>query len=94
MHILASSYFHLCWGEIKICSTCIGCRQTVWQHRATRGELCAEFCPVSLVLGELQAKMGQKEQNEHGDCELDVLDGSNTEKFKLHPSKCSYSLCT
>lgn len=56
-------------------------------------ELCAGFCLFSIVLGELQPKVDQKEQNKHGDYLLDVLDVNNIEKFKINPYKYSYNVC-
>ena len=66
------------------------------QHHATKGESSVlDFVfSVFIVLGELQPKeVDQKEQNEHGDYVLDVLDVNNIEKFKIDPYKYTYSLC-
>lgn len=95
MHMLASSCFHLCWGEIKICSACFKRRQPVCQRHATKGESSVlDFAfSVFIVLGELQPKVDQKEQNERGDYVLDVLDVNDIEKSKINPYKYIYSVC-
>lgn len=95
MHIPASSYFHLCWGKIKIYLACFKWRQTVCQHHATKAEssVLGFVFSVFIVLGELQTKVDQKEQNEHGEYVLDVLDVNNIEKFKINPYKYTYSVC-
>lgn len=65
------------------------------QHHATKGEssVLGFVFSVFIVLGELQPKVDQKEQNEHGDYVLDVLDVNNIEKFKINPYKYTYSAC-
>lgn len=75
----ASSYFRLCWGEIKIDLACFKWQQTVCQHCATKEDSSLLGFTFSVFI--LQPEVDQKEQNERRDHVLDVLDGNNIEKF-------------
>lgn len=74
-----SSYFHLCRGEIKIALARFKWQQAACQHRATKGDSALLGFVFSVFV--LQPEVDQKEQKEHGDYVLDVLDGNNIEKF-------------